>query len=65
VNDLVSPQPLKPGHESQRLGWEKGRTRLNVEVTLELKDALIDRALADGVSLRSVVVDALEAWVAR
>jgi hypothetical protein len=56
---------LKPGHESQRLGWEKGRTRLNVEVTLALKDALIDRAVADGVSLRSVVVDALEAWVAR
>jgi hypothetical protein len=61
----VSPQPLKPGHESQRLGWEAQRTRLNVEVTLELKDALIGRALAEGVSLRSVVVDALEAWVAR
>jgi hypothetical protein len=61
----VSPQPLKPAAESQRVGWQKGRTRLNVEVTLELKDKLIDRALAEGVSLRSVVVDALEAWVAR
>jgi hypothetical protein len=61
----MSPQPLKPGHESQRVGWEKGRTRLNVEVTLELKDKLIDRALGEGVSLRRVVVDALEAWVAR
>jgi predicted HicB family RNase H-like nuclease len=63
----LSPNYLRLGSEAKKIAPRKGRAgnvQLRVDVPPAVKDALVTAVLDRGVSLRLIVLEALEDWIA-